>query len=219
MTQFFDLSHPIEHGMVTYKGLPGPLIEDFMGREDSHAHYTGGTTFQIGRINMVANTGTYVDSPFHRYEDGKDIASLDLASLANLQGRLFHADAHKRAIGAELFEGQSLAGTAVLVHTGWDRHWRTETYSCNSPFLTKDAATFLVEAGVFLVGIDSINIDDPDNGQRPVHSILLRAGIPVVEHLCSLSSLPEDDFRFFAVPAPVKGFGTFPIRAFATSSK
>jgi arylformamidase len=212
---FIDLSHPIEHGMITYKGLPAPIICDFLSREASTSHYSPGTSFQIGKIEMVANTGTYLDSPFHRYADGKDLAELSLESLAKLPGVLFHALGGTRAISRDLFDGQNLAGKAVLIHTGWSRHWRTESYFENHPFLTRSAAEYLRNANPALVGIDSYNIDDTADGTRPAHSLLLGADIPIVEHLCNLDQIPHTRFFFYAVPAKVKGFGTFPVRAFA----
>jgi kynurenine formamidase len=178
-----DLSHTIEHGMITYKGLPAPLICDFLSREASRSIYAPGTEFQIGRIEMVANTGTYLDSPFHRFAKGKHLADLPLAWLAGLDGLLVQAPAGQRAIPSDVFAGLSMAGKAVLVRTDWDRHWRTDAYFEGHPFLTKDAAQFLLEAGVRLVGIDSYNIDDTADLHRPVHTILLGNDIPIVEHL------------------------------------
>jgi kynurenine formamidase len=214
--RFVDLSHPIEHGMETYRPLPGPIIEDHLSREASRAHYAPGTEFHIGRITMVANTGTYLDAPSHRFADGKDVAALELDRLAELEGALVRVTGRaERAIGADAFAGAEVRGRAVLVHTGWDRHWRSEAYFSGHPFLTEDAAEHLRDAGAALVGIDSLNIDDTDDGRRPVHTALLAAGIPVVEHLCGLDQLPLDGFRFSAVPAPVRGMGTFPVRAFA----
>jgi kynurenine formamidase len=210
-----DLSHTIEHGMITYRGLPAPIVSDFLSRDASAAHYNPGTTFHIGKIEMVANTGTYLDSPFHRYADGKDLADLALTSLANLPGLLFHATSGERSILPALFEGRDLSRKAVLIHTGWSRHWRTDQYFQNHPFLTRDASEYLRDAGVALVGIDSYNIDDTADGSRPAHSILLGSGVPIVEHLCNLDQLPESGFQFFAVPPKVKAFGTFPVRAFA----
>jgi len=210
-----DLSHSIEHGMITYKGLPAPIICDFLSREASKAHYAEGTSFQIGKVEMVANTGTYIDSPFHRYADGKDLSELPLTSLANLAGVVFHAPPNAREVPHDIFETHDLKGKAVLIHTGWAKHWRTDQYFEDHPFLTRPAAEFLRDANVALVGIDSYNIDDTRDGTRPAHSILLGAGIPIVEHLCNLDKLPNTDFRFFAVPPKVKAFGTFPVRAFA----
>jgi kynurenine formamidase len=211
-----DLSHTIENGMITYKGLPGPEITDHMSREQSRANYSEGTEFQIGRISMVANTGTYLDTPFHRFSGGHDLADLDLATLADLTGILLHVDpARGRAITRQAFGGVDLRGKAVLVHTGWDAHWRTPRYSDGHPFLTEDAATWLKESGALLVGIDSFNIDDTADKSRPVHTILLGAGIHIVEHMRGLEQLPASGFRFSAVPAKVRGMGTFPVRAYA----
>jgi arylformamidase len=214
--QFLDVSHTVEHGLVTYRGLPAPVICDYLSREESRRHYAAGTEFQIGRIEMVANTGTYVDSPFHRYEDGKDLSQLALESLADLDGLVVNADdVAGRAVGRAAFADLDVEGRAVLVRTGWDAHWKTEHYFEGHPFLTEDAARFLADGGAALVGIDSYNIDDTADGRRPVHSILLGAGIPVVEHMCRLNQLPSEGFRFSAVPVKVKGLGTFPVRAFA----
>ena len=215
MKKFFDLSHTIEHGMVTYRGLPAPLICDFLSREASHKHYSLGTEFQIGRIDMVGNTGTYIDSPFHRFVEGKDLSQLPLASLASLQGVVVTVNAAWRAIPKEAFADIDVRGKAVLVHTGWDKHWRTDTYFEGHPFLTEDAARHLVQAGARLVGIDSYNIDDTSDGRRPVHTLLLGSEIPIVEHMTRLDSLPATGFEFFAVPAKVRALGTFPVRAFA----
>ncbi len=207
-----DLSHVIEHGMVTYRGLPAPHICDFWTREDSAANYDDGSSFQIGRIDMVANTGTYVDAPFHRFADGADLAGLPLEQLAGLEGVLVRSGS--RAVDADAFEGLEVAGKAVLVATGWSRHWRTDAYFEGHPFLTEAAARLLAERNAALVGIDSYNIDDTSRRARPVHTILLAAGSPICEHLTNLEALP-DNFRFTAVPPKVAGMGTFPVRAFA----
>ncbi len=212
-----DVSHVIEHGMITYQGLPAPLICDFLSREQSRSHYSEGTEFQIGKIEMVANTGTYLDAPFHRYSHGKDISELPLERLANLDAVTIRVDrSESRAISRTAFAGHDLQGKAVLVHTGWDSHWRTDQYFEGHPFLTRDAAECIRHAGAALVGIDSLNIDDTADLARPVHSILLAADIPIVEHLRGLDQLPHSRFRFSAVPVKVKGMGTFPVRAFAT---
>ncbi len=214
--QFIDLSHTIEHGLITYKGLPAPVICDVLSREQSKKHYAPGTEFQIGKIDMVANTGTYLDSPFHRFEDGHDLSQLELTSLADLDGVVVRHD-HKggREIGPSAFADMDVKGKAVLVNTGWDGKWKTDRYFEGHPFLTKEAAELLVDRGVVLVGIDSYNIDDTADLSRPVHTILLRAGIAIVEHMCNLHQLPPAGFKFFATPVKVKGFGTFPVRAFA----
>jgi len=218
--RFIDLSHPIVDGMLTYPGLPAPAIRAHLSREDSRSHYAPGTEFHIGRIDMVANTGTYLDTPFHRYAGATDLAGIDLAQLADLPGLVVSATGRTdRAIIAEALAtalaGSDIAGAAVLVHTGWAEHWGTGRYFSGHPFLTADAAQWLIAQRIALCGIDSLNIDDNSGGERPVHSALLGAGIPVVEHLRGLEQLPAAGFRFSAVPAPVKGMGSFPVRAFA----
>ena len=211
-----DVSHTVEHGMITYKGLPGPTISDYLTREDSRARYAPGTEFHIGKIEMVANTGTYLDSPFHRYARGRDLAGLELSSIANLDGIVVRCtERSDPAITEDCFAAVDVKGKAVLVHTGWDKHWRTEEYSSgNHPFLTEGAATYLAKNEAILVGIDSFNIDATRDGNRPAHSVLLGHDIPIVEHLCGLGDLPDSGFKFFAVPVKVRHFGTFPVRAF-----
>jgi kynurenine formamidase len=214
--RLIDLSHTVEDGMITYKGLPAPIICDYLSREASRARYAPGTEFQIGKIEMVANTGTYLDSPFHRCPDGDDLSQLKLEALANLDCIVVRATERRdRAIARLPVDIANLRGKALLVHTGWAAHWRTDQYFEGHPHLTGELAAQLVEAGVALVGIDSFNIDSTDDGTRPVHSALLGAGIPIVEHLCNLDKIPGRGARFFAVPVKVKGMGTFPVRAFA----
>jgi arylformamidase len=213
--QLIDLSHELEHGMITYKGLPAPVICDFLSREASRKNYTEGTEFHIGKIELVANTGTYVDSPFHRFANGIDLSELPLESLADLQGTVVHAQKYGRAIPAEAFTAIELSDKAVLIHTGWSQHWRTDLYFEGHPFLTREAALFLAESGVAFVGIDSYNIDDTADGTRPAHTILLGNRIPICEHMCGLENLPDQNFRFHAAPVKVKAFGTFPVRAYA----
>ncbi|XSG77508.1 cyclase family protein [Herpetosiphon llansteffanensis] len=216
MSQFIDLSHTVEAGMITYNGLPAPIICDFLSREASRSVYAEGTEFHIGKIELVGNTGTYIDSPFHRFADGKDLAELTLTQIAELEGVLIRHDlANGRAIEASAFAGLDLKGKAVLVNTNWSQHWRTDHYFEGHPYLTAAAAEFLVQAHVTLVGIDSYNIDDTADGRRPVHTILLGNNIPIVEHLCQLEQLPSNGFHFSAVPVKVKQFGTFPVRAYA----
>jgi kynurenine formamidase len=211
---FLDLSHTIVNGMTTYPGLPGPIICDYLSREASRGRYGPGVEFQIGKIEMVANTGTYVDAPFHRYADGKDLAGLPLESLADLRAVVIEATSH--AVDVAAFEGTDVRAAAVLVRTGWDRHWGTPRYLTGNPYLTAGAAKYLVDQKAALVGIDSLNIDDLNDLSRPVHSSLLGADIPIVEHLCRLEQLPRQGFRFSAVPPRVAGFGTWPVRAFAS---
>ncbi len=214
-SKLIDLSHEVERGMITYKGIPAPIICDYLSREESRSHYTGGTEFYIGKIEMVANTGTYVDSPFHRFADGIDLSELPLESLVDLEGIVVHAKGGVRAISAEVFQGIDVKGKAVLVHTGWSRHWRTDQYFEGHPFLMLEAAELLAASEAAFVGIDTYNIDDIEDGTRPVHTILLGHRIPICEHMCGLENLPDRGFRFHAAPVKVKAFGTFPVRAYA----
>ncbi len=214
--RLIDLSHVIERGMTTYPGLPGPEISPHLSREDSRRTYAEGTEFAIDRISMVGNTGTYVDSPYHRYVDGVDLAGLPLESVADVPIVVVRVTgSQSRAIPATAVAAQSVAGAAVLFHTGWDRHWRTDRYGTEAPYLTAEAAEALVRAGARLVGIDSVNIDCTDGDERPAHSILLAAGVPVLEHLTGLDQLPIAGARLHAVPPRVREFGTFPVRAYA----
>ena len=201
--------------MITYKGLPAPIICDYFSHAESRSRYAPGTEFQIGKIEMVANTGTYVDSPFHRYIDGKDLSQIALESLANLDCVVVRATTRAGRGISDVTIGSEVHGAAVLFHTGWDAHWRTDQYFEQHPYLTGAVAERLAGLGAALVGIDSFNIDCTDDGERPVHSTLLRAGIPIVEHLRGLDGLPDRGARFYAVPVKVKGMGTFPVRAFA----
>ncbi len=214
--QLIDVSHSVEDGMITYKGLPAPVITDHLTRTQSQQVYAPGTEFHIGKIEMVANTGTYLDSPFHRYPDGCDLSQLDLYSLANLDALVVRRDVNAaRSISVDELAGLELKDRAVLFHTGWERHWRTEAYSDGThPFVSAAAAEYLAAAEVALVGIDSFNIDETAGGERPAHSTLLARSIPIVEHLCGLANLPDEGFKFFAVPVKIKQFGTFPVRAF-----
>lgn len=214
MRRLFDLSHVIEHGMITYKGLPAPIICDFLSREDSRKNYEEGTTFQIGKIELVSNTGTYVDVPFHRYENGKDLSEVGLERFVNIPAVVVRTK--EMAIGPEVFRDLDVKGKAVLVNTGWSKHWRTDQYFENHPFLTKQAAEYLRDKGVRLVGVDAYNIDDTRTKSRPVHSTLLKEEILIVEHMTNLEQLPLENLLFTAVPPKFKGVGTFPVRAFAT---
>lgn len=214
--RLIDVSHTVEHGMITYKGFPAPVICDWLSREASRTRYAPGTEFQIGKIEMIANTGTYLDSPFHRFEHGKDLSELPLESIANLDCLVVRVDpAAGAAIDHVPLTARQVGGRAVLFCTGWDRHWRTDAYYEGHPHLTERAAAWLAKAGAMLVGIDSLNIDSVATGERPVHGVLLGSEIPIVEHMRGLAALPETGSRFFAVPVKVKAFGTFPVRAFA----
>jgi kynurenine formamidase len=212
--RLIDVSHTVEHGMITYKGLPAPVICDWMSREQSRLKYAPGTEFQIGRIDMVANTGTYIDSPFHRYESGKDLSELPLESVADVECVVVRIAPGTVAIDSVSLSRHEVDGRAVLFHTGWDRHWRTDAYFEGHPHLTERAAEWLVKSGAVIVGVDSFNIDSVATGERPVHSVLLGRDIPIVEHMCGLDAVPSEGGRFSAVPVKVKGFGTFPVRAF-----
>lgn len=218
MNRFVELCHVVHEGLITYKGFPGPTLSDYLGFEESRSRYAEGTEFQIGRIEMLANTGTYLDAPSHRFRGGADIAALPLERLADLPGLVvggLPASANPRAITAAALAGRELRGRAVLFHTGWSRHFGTDAYFEGHPFVAADAVEVLVAGGAALVGIDSYNIDDTADLQRPAHTGLLRAGIPIVEHLTHLSALPAEGFRFFAVPPPMRGLGSFTVRAFA----
>jgi kynurenine formamidase len=212
--RLIELSHPVEHGMTTYPGLPGPEISDHLTYDDSHAVYAAGTEFTIGRITMVSNTGTYLDTPRHRHRDGHDLAGLPLERCALLPTLVVDGTG---VIDAGVLDGLEVAGHAVLFRTGWDRHWRTERYGdAEHPSLATDTTQRLVDGGAALVGIDSVNIDATSTGERPVHTALLAAGIPIVEHLTGLDALPTTGARFTATPVAVRGMGTFPVRAFAS---
>jgi kynurenine formamidase len=215
-----DLSHPIRAGLVTYPGLPAPTIAPHLTREDSRSRYAPGTEFAMDVITMIGNTGTYLDSPFHRYAEGRDLAGLDLSTLVGLRAEVFHlTDAGARGIRAEALADRDVRGAAVLLHTGWDRHFGTPAYGSGAPFLTESGARWLIDQGAVLVGIDSVNIDDTESGgERPAHTLLLGAGVHVVEHLTNLGALPPHGARFTAAPPAVEGFGTFPVRAFAEVS-
>ena len=217
---FIDLSHTIENGLVTYKGLPAPIICDYLSRENSKQFYAEGTEFQIGKIEMVTNTGTYIDCPFHRFENGKDLSEVGLEHVADLDAIVISVPFSETVEITEAhLKNHEIRNRAVLIHTGWDSHWNTEKYYENHPYLTEEAAIYLRNCGVKLVGIDSHNIDSTLKKSRPVHTTLLGAGILIVEHLCNLNLLPKDGFLFSAVPPKFKGVGTFPVRAMAKLHK
>jgi len=214
--QVIDVSHPIRAGLITYPGLPAPVITPHLTRQESREKYAPGTEFAMDVITMIGNTGTYLDSPFHRYADGADLAGLELSTLVGLPAQVFHLTDTRRAISVDDLSDRDVRGAAVLLHTGWDRHFGTERYGAGAPFLTAAGAQYLVDAGAVLVGIDSVNIDDTESGgERPAHTVLLGAGVHVVEHLTNLAALPERGARFTAAPPAIEGFGTFPVRAFA----
>lgn len=215
-----DLSHTIENGLITYKGLPAPIICDYLSREQSKQNYDSDTSFQIGKIEMVTNTGTYIDCPFHRFADGKDTAQTALEDFVQLDAVMIHIPfTETLKITDDHLKNREIRNKAVLIQTGWDKHWNTELYYQNHPFLTEQAAIYLRDCKVKLVGIDSHNIDDTDGRTRPVHTVLLGAGILIVEHLCNLNKLPAENFTFTAAPPKFKGVGTFPVRAFASVEK
>ncbi|GGS88064.1 cyclase [Nonomuraea spiralis] len=199
--------------MITYPGVPGPVLGTHLSREDSREVYAPGTEFEIGTITMAANTGTYLDTPHHRYADGPDLSQVPVSRLADLPGLRVPASGGREVV---LDTTLDVRGRAVLIHTGWDRHFGTGAYLRDHPYLAAESAEWLAEQGAALVGIDSLNIDDtPPHGERPAHTILLRAGIPLVEHLTGLSALPSEGFRFHAAPPMIAGMGTFPVRAYA----
>lgn len=215
-----DLSHPIRAGLITYPGLPAPVITPHLTRAESRAKYAPGTEFAMDVITMIGNTGTYLDSPFHRYAGGDDLAALTLSTLVGLRAEVFHLtdawDASRRGIRAATLADRHVRGAAVLLHTGWDRYFGTIAYGTGAPFLTEDGAQYLIDAGAVLVGIDSVNVDDTEScGERPAHTLLLGSGVHVVEHLTKLGELPPGGARFTAAPPAIEGFGTFPVRAFA----
>ncbi|MCF6318266.1 MAG: cyclase family protein [Proteobacteria bacterium] len=214
-TQLIDLSHTITGGLITYKGLPAPIICDYLTRDACEGVYEEGTTFQIGKIEMISNTGTYIDTPFHRFAEGKDLSEIDLDGVANLDGIVISINENIKEITAEMLQNHDIKDKAVLIHTNWSRHWGSDAYFENDPYLTENAAIYLKQQGVKLVGIDCHNIDDTTGKTRPVHTVLLHNEIFIVEHMTNLSQLPKGGFKFYAVPIKIKGMGTFPIRAFA----
>lgn len=217
MKKYIDLSHTIEDGLITYKGLPAPIICDYLSREDSKNVYGEETEFQIGKIEMVSNTGTYLDCPFHCYADGKDLSDIRLEALIDLDAVLIKIHhTQKRNISKEDLVGYDVKNKAVLFCTGWSEYWNTDQYFEDHPFLTQDAAEYLKNTGAKLVGIDSHNIDNTQTKSRPVHTVLLGAEILIVEHLCNLEAIPEGIFKFTALPPKFKGVGTFPVRAVAS---
>jgi arylformamidase len=215
----FDLSHLITEGMPTYPGIPGPELSDFLSRETSAERF-GAIRMHIGKVCMITNTGTYVDVPFHFYEDGEHLGEVGIDRLADLPAVYVDATGrNERAVGPNTFADIDVTGRAVLVHTGWDQHFGTDQYAVEAPFLPRETVEYLVASGAALVGIDSVNIDDMGDLTRPAHCGLLAAGIPIVEHLTGLAQLrSESDFTFTAAPPKFAMLGTFPVRAFARTT-
>ena len=211
-----ELNHVIRAGMITYPGLPGPSIAPHLTREASREHYAAGTEFAIDQLTLIGNTGTYLDAPYHRYPDGADLSSVPLDQTVGLPATVVRvAGTRQRGIDVGALAGLDVRGRAVLLHTGDDARFGTPAYAEGPHFLTRAGAAWLAANGAALVGIDAINIDDTDDGSRPAHSLLLAAGIPVVEHLTGLGQLPPTGARFTAVPLRIEGLGTIPVRAFA----
>jgi arylformamidase len=215
MSRFADLSHPIVAGMTTYPGIPGPALSTFVSRDESAQRLAAGVSFDIQRVDMVANTGTYLDAPFHLHAEGADVAQLPLERIVDVPIVVVRAQGRIRIEASLLGDPGLLWGTAVLVHTGWSRRWGSDAYLTGSPYLTAGTARALVAANVALVGIDALNIDDIQDRSRPALHILLAAGIPLLEHLTNLDAIPSTGARLTALPAPVRGMGTFPVRAVA----
>lgn len=214
-SRYVDLSHPIKHEMTTYPGLPGPLISTYISRETSAEQLGAGVSFHIGRIEMVANTGTYVDAPYHFHAGGADVAELPLERLVDVPIIVIRARG-RATIGPKVLDDPgALWGKAVLVHTGWSRRWGTPAYLSESPYLTRGFAEAMVEANVVVLGIDALNVDNVEDLTRPVHHTVLGNGIPLIEHLTNLDRLPDRGARLTALPAPVHGLGSFPVRAVA----
>lgn len=214
MARFIDLSHEIHDGLVTYPGLAAPTIRPEMTFDASHNHYAAGYEFQIDRIEMIANTGTYIDTPAHRIRTGPDLAELELAAVAGLPVVVVRVAEGPTTIGPETVDGLDPAGMAVLFETGWDRHWATPAYGIDHPHLAVDTAKALVEGSIALIGIDSLNVDGTADGTRPIHTAFLEAGIPILEHLTNLAAVPDTGAVLYAVPPKVRGMGSFPVRAF-----
>jgi kynurenine formamidase len=211
-----DLSHVVRDGEAAYPGLPAPRITDHLSHAESRARYAGGVSFQIGRIDMVANSGTAIDAPFHRYPGQPDVSALPLASIADVDAVVVHLQGMRgRCIDRHALGAIDVAGRAVLLDTGWSAHWGTPAYAEGWPFLGREAALQLRDRGARLVGIDALNIDDTADAERPAHSILLEAGIPIVENLAPLATLPAEGLSFSAVPMRAAGMGAFPVRAWA----
>ena len=215
MTRFIDLSHSIEDGMKAYQGFPSPKIQAFLTREDSRSHYDGKAEFFIGKVEMVGNVGTYLDSPFHRHANGLDLSRIPLENIAGVADIVIDGQpSADRSIRIDCDESE-ISEKAVLIRTGWDKRWGTERYWEPGPYLSHQSIDFLVRSEVRLVGVDFWNIDKVENKARPAHTRLLEEDIIIVEHLANLTALPRTGFRFYAVPPPIVNGASFPVRAFA----
>jgi arylformamidase len=212
--RFIEVSHRVVPGMKTYPGLPEPVVDVIVDYESSRERYGGKAEFFIASLHLCGNTGTYVDSPHHRYPTGVDLADLPLERVAHVPAIVVDATGADRAIGADVFRGVELTGKAVLVRTDFSRHWGTDAYFTGHPFLTPHSVEVLAQAGPAFVGIDSLNIDDTEDLSRPAHTRLLAAGIPVCEHLTNLAAVPRQGARLHAVPIAWVGGATFPVRAY-----
>jgi len=215
MRKLVELNHVLEDGMRAYPGLPRPKIGAFLDHEASRPHYDGQAEFYLGQVDMVCNLGTYLDSPYHRHRDRSDLSQIPLEKVAGVPGIVLDAAASTdRSIAVDC-SASELRGRAVLIRTGWDRHWGTDAYWQPGPFLAAGSVDLLIHGGATLVGVDFWNVDDTGDPSRPAHTRLLAEGILIVEHLCNLSALPRTGFRFSAVPLRIVRGASFPVRAFA----
>ncbi len=214
MSRLVDLSHTIDDGMPVYPGIPAPVIGAILDHDSSRQRYEGKAEFLLGTFELPGNTGTYLDAPFHRYRDGDDLASVSLDRIASVPALVVDAPAEYRPVEVGLDE-EAARGRAVLVRTGWDRRWGTEAYWEPGPYFSKNGVERLAGLAPVLVGVDFANVDDTGDMSRPAHTILLAAGVIIVEHLTGLDALPHSGFTFSAVPPPIVRGASFPVRAFA----
>ena len=215
MRKFIELSLTLEDGMMAYPGLPRPKIGAFLDHEASRSRYNDQAEFYLGRVEMVCNLGTYLDSPFHRYPDGLDLSQIPLESVAGLSGIVLDGVVSLNRSVTVQADSSELDGKAVLIQTGWDKRWDTDLYWEPGPFLSEESIDLLIRSRVKLVGVDFWNADDTMDPSRPAHTRLLASDILIVEHLCNLSVLPRTDFKFYAVPLRIVRGASFPVRAFA----
>ncbi|MFI5341541.1 MAG: cyclase family protein [Candidatus Methylomirabilales bacterium] len=215
MGKFVELNHVLEDGMKAYPGLPSPKIGAFLDHEASRSHYDERAEFYLGRVDMVCNLGTYLDSPYHRHRDRADLSQIPLEKVARVPGVVLDAAASPdRSIALDCSASQ-LCGRAALIRTGWDRRWGTDAYWEPGPYLAASFVDLLIRARAILVGVDFWNVDNTEDPSRPAHTRLLAEGILIVEHLCNLSALPRTGFQFSAVPLRIARGASFPVRAFA----